>query len=733
MVKETASGSRAAVVALVGNPNSGKTTVFNRLTGMRQRIANYPGVTVEKKSGRLAGDGPTVEILDLPGMYSLAAHSPDERIVVDVLAGRLAEKPDLVVCVLNACQLRRNLFLASQIAELEIPMVLVVNQMDAAARQGIEIDIARLEQNTGVPVVAASAASGQGIGALREAILQALEKPRTLRRIDWPEAVEEAREVIRSGAGEPISDPEASRLLFDTDSAVADRVFGDRNRSRDLVGEARGRLVKSGLNPGSAEAFLHYRHIDTLLDGVRGEKGEAPPRTTESIDRLLLHRFWGGIVFAAIMWVVFQAVYAWAGPLMDAIDWLTGLVQSAVSPLLASTPILQSLVVDGVIGGVGGVIIFLPQIAILFLFIGLLEDSGYMARAAFLMDKLFGWCGLNGKSFVPLLSSYACAIPGIMAARTLADPKARLLTILMAPLMSCSARLPVYVLLIGAFVEPTYGAAAAGWTLFAMHFVGLAVALPMAWVLSRTLRMRPMPFILEMPPYRTPRWRDLFLRVWEGGREFIVRAGTIILAFSVIIWALLYFPRDASVAESATAQFVADTVNDTGMGEAEVRSLLENPESDLSGRLANRIEGLYVEQSYLGRFGKAVQPVFAPAGFDWKITVGVISSFPAREVIIATLGIVYHLGADVDEESLGLKSMMASERWDEGTRAGQAVYTLPVVFAIMVFFALCMQCGATVAVIKKELNWTWAIASFFGLTALAWAAAVAVYQVGSRL
>jgi len=414
---------------------------------------------------------------------------------------------------------------------------------------------------------------------------------------------------------------------------------------------------------------------------------------------------------------------------MDLIETCTGWAQDQVSPLLEGTPMLQSLVSDGIIAGVGGVVVFLPQILLLFLFIAVLEDTGYLARAAFLMDKLFGWCGLNGKSFVPLLSGYACAIPGVMAARTLEDPKARLTTILMTPFMSCSARLPVYVLLIGAFVEPVHGPIVAGWTLFLMHFVGAAVAMPLAWIMNRCiLRITAQPFILEMPDYRVPTFQNVVIRMWERGREFLVRAGTVILAFSVIIWALLYFPRPESVAEEATATFLAANQATPGLAAA-----LEDPESALSQKLAHRVEGAYIEQSYLGQFGKFAQPVFDPAGFDWKITVGVLSSFPAREVIIATMGIIYNLGADVDEGSDDLRSILANEKWHDGPRAGQPVYTLPVVFALMVFFALCMQCGATVAVVAKELSWSWAIGSFVFMTATAWVAAVVIYQIGSRL
>jgi ferrous iron transport protein B len=376
------------------------------------------------------------------------------------------------------------------------------------------------------------------------------------------------------------------------------------------------------------------------------------------------------------------------------------------------------------------VLVFLPQILILFFFISVLEDTGYMARAAFLVDKLFGWCGLNGRSFVPLLSSYACAIPGVMSARTLSDPKARLTTILMAPFMSCSARLPVYILLIGTFIEPHYGPLAAGWALFAMHFVGLALALPLAWVLNKFfLKIKPQPFILEMPDYRIPTMRNIFHRMWERGREFVLRAGTVILAFSVIIWSLLYFPRDASVEEVVTNEFVATMSVNTPVDT--IHEELKNADSPLAQKLHHHVESAYIEQSYLGRFGKAIQPVFNPAGFDWKITVGVLSSFPAREVIIATMGIIYNLGADVDEGSEDLRSVLQNEKWLSGPRAGQPVYSMPVVIGIMVFFALCMQCGATVAIIARELDWRWATFSFFAMTTLAWLAAVFIYQIGS--
>jgi ferrous iron transport protein B len=714
------------LVALVGNPNTGKSTLFNRLTGLRQHIANYPGVTVEKKAGLLRLGEQAFDVLDLPGCYNLTAVSRDERVVMDVLGGRHGlQRPDLLVFVVDATNLKRNLLLVSQCAELGIPAIMTLNQCDAAARNGIQIDAALLSNRFGIPVVKTVATKGRGLEELKNTISQALSHPAFLPRIHWPECISKGCQVLQSGVkdlgGEDVTQAEALRVLFDSESVYTCGVT-DKPCLKKIIEGAHQDIRRTGLSPGSAEAVLHYRHLESLLDGVVEASGPIA-KSRDSIDALLLHRVWGVLIFFGVMYVVFQSLYSWAGPIMDVIDSATGIIKNFVAPLLAGTPVLQSLVCEGIISGVGGVLVFLPQILILFFFISLLEDTGYMARAAFLVDKLFGWCGLNGRSFVPLLSSYACAIPGVMAARTLSDPKARLTTILMAPFMSCSARLPVYILLIGTFIEPLYGPFAAGLALFAMHFVGLALALPLAWVLNKFfLKIKPQPFILEMPDYRVPTLRNIFHRMWERGREFVMRAGTVILAFSVIIWALLYFPRDPSVEENIRAHSISQTGS-------EHPATVHPEEANLD--VDHQIESAYIEQSYLGRFGKAVQPIFNPAGFDWKITVGVLSSFPAREVIIATMGIIYNLGSDVDEGSEDLRSVLRNEKWTSGPRMGTPIYTLSVVIGIMVFFALCMQCGATVAIIARELNWRWAAFSFFGMTTLAWLAAVFIYQIGS--
>ncbi len=717
----------APQVALVGNPNTGKSTLFNRLTGIRQRVGNYPGVTVEKRVGAMRLEDETMNVLDLPGTYSLSAASADERVVIDVLAGRLqgTAPPDVVVCVVDSTNLMRNLFLASQIGETGVPVVLALNMWDAAEAQGMEIDPDLLAERFNVPVVPTVASRGQGIDALNEAIARALLERPKMSTPDWPDSVERAIDQldrdVEADTGATLSRAELLRLLFDVDSSIPDRIEWPAGQRREKLDAARQILHEDGHNPVAAEAVIRYGHLGECLRGVITQPAERKVTRSESVDKILTHRVWGLVTFVAVMFVVFWSIYALADPIMGMIEDAFGVLGNLVAPALASMPMLQSLVVDGLIAGVGAVVVFLPQILILFFFIGLLEDTGYMARAAFLMDKLFSWCGLSGKSFVPMLSSFACAIPGIMATRTIEDRKARLTTILVAPLMSCSARLPVYVLLIAAFVQPTYGSTWAAVVLFLMHFVGLAVALPVALVLQRfILRGRSQTFVLEMPPYRVPQLRDVLWRMWERGREFLIRAGTVIFAMTVVIWVLTYFPRPEAVEQSLVREVAAEQNVESA---AAASVLSESPE------LQQQLEGRYLEQSYLARFGKTVQPVFAPAGFDWKITVSVIASFPAREVIISTLGIIYNLGGDVDEETPSLKATMRAATWDDGA----PVFTVSVALAIMVFFALCMQCGSTLAVIAREASWGWATFSFVYMTALAWIGAVVVYQAGSAV
>lgn len=733
-----ASSASAVHVALVGNPNTGKTTLFNRLTGVRQRVGNYPGVTVEKKQGSMILDGRSINIIDLPGAYGLVAESADERVVLDVLGGRLngERRPDMVVCVCDATNLKRNLYLALQVAEIGTPMIVALNMIDEARDQGVHINHQTLSDRLGAPVIPISAARGEGVAELKQAIMDAIEKRPMMVGVVMPEPISRAADQLlldlQAHSKRSWTGAEVRRLLFDPESSLLDDPGADQAAIRSRIDQARRVLQEQGVCLSSTEATVYYDYLDRVLEGVVSFRWAPKPTRSSVIDGWLTHRLFGLLFFTALMCVVFLSIYIGANPLMGAIETVKIWLQDQSHWLLAGAPMLDSLVADGMIEGVGAVVVFLPQILILFFFLALLEDSGYMARAAFLMDKLFNWCGLNGKCFVPMLSSFACAVPGILSARTIGDPKARLTTIMVAPLMSCSARLPVYVLLIGALIEPVYGPWWAGLALLGMHFLGLAVALPIAFVLNRfILKTKAQPFLLEMPPYRTPRLRDVLWRMWHKGSAFLKTAGTVIFAMTIVIWALLYFPHDSAVEQAVAQQFVEQTVQQRQLTASEVETMLAAEDEALSGELANLVNAAYVEQSYLGRTGRFVQPIFAPAGFDWKITVSVLAAFPAREVVVSTLGVIYRLGGDVDEESDTLREAILASKWTQGERAGQSVFTPLVAFSLMVFFALCSQCGSTLAVIARETSWRWSVAAFVYMTALAWLGAVVVYQVGS--
>ena len=706
-----------STIALIGNPNTGKTSLFNALTGQKQRVGNYPGVTVEKKSGQWKLDSnQSVTVIDLPGTYSLSAQTIDERIAVDVLSGSIPElKPSLSVIVIDAENLQRNLYLASQASELGLPIVIALNCWDVAERKGIQIDSQLLEKRLGVPVVPTVANQAKGIRALAEAVQKGLREKPIMVRPKWPSVIQEAlselKESLVLACGKPLSNGELQRLIFDSDSALIQRLSGDPKIIEIAVQKAKDQVHQGGYHPNAVESILRFRFLKPLLADIIARRATQKQAIhSESIDQLLLHRFWGLLIFVGMMYLVFQSVYSWSGPFMDIIESVFAQLQSTTAPLLEETPMLQSLVVDGVLSGVGAFVIFLPQILVLFLFISLLEETGYMARAAFLMDKLFQWCGLNGKSFVPLLSSYACAIPGILATRTINDKKIRIITIMIAPLMSCSARLPVYILMIGVFIEPVYGATIAGITLFFMHFVGVLVAAPTAFLLNKCMKRKTPQtlFVMELPRYRVPNLKSMFARIYESGYAFISSAGTIIFAFTIVIWALFYFPRPAYIQEQMQTQ-----LSEEGWSSETIEATIDNA---------------YLEQSYGGQIGKTLQPLFNPAGYDWKITVAVVASFPAREVIIATLGILYSLGGDIDENSNNLRSSLKNATWESGDRIGTPIFNLAVAISIMIFFALCMQCGATVAIIAQELSWQWAIASFLSLSLIAWIASVLSYQ-----
>src|SRR5579871_614028 len=476
MSRAPAPATHAARIAVVGNPNAGKTTLFNALTGARQKVANYPGVTVERISGSLVIDGVRHELIDVPGLYSLRAVSEDERVASGVILGAegLGEAPELLVCVLDASNLERNLYLYAQIAEIGLPAIVALTMEDRLEGSGRHIDANRLSEILGTRVVKVIGHKERGVEELKRAVAEALAVPPAPKPLSMP--------------GAPLFDTPQPRERQPAEVAI-DRV---------PVRYAWARMV--------AENVIETEPLHRRLS------------PTDRIDRILTHRVFGLAIFAAVMYLVFQSIYTFAQPIMGGIKFVFDRVSGAIGPHLDGIPVVKSFVCDGLLSGLSAMLQFLPQILILFFFISLLEGTGYLARAAFLMDRLLGWCGLNGRAFIPLLSSFACAIPGIMSARVMPDPKSRLATILVAPLMSCSARLPVYLLLIGAFIQPKYGAFWAGFTLFAMHFLGLIVAIPIVWVLNRkVIRGKRLPFLLELPPYQLPKWRDVWLAMYFRG------------------------------------------------------------------------------------------------------------------------------------------------------------------------------------------------------------------------
>lgn len=736
------------VVALVGNPNTGKSTLFNALSGLRQRVGNYPGVTVEMKKGRTTCDDVNLELIDLPGTYSLAARSPDEMIAVELLLGLCPgeRRPDVVVSIVDASNLERHLYLTTQLLELGVPVVVAMNMIDVAEAQGIEIDMAKLRERFGVPFVPIQANKGRGIDRLKREIVAAARQPANARRPDFPEAFE--REVRHlADFAEKMPEFLARRVLLDVGGSAQSRFLNGALRSERLryLQEARQRLEAEDCGVPLIEARVRFAWLRRQLSDCVRRPVHRPRTWTDRIDRLLTHRVWGTIIFLVVMYSLFQAIYTWSGPLMDGVDWGVQSVGRIIGEWLPEG-VLKSLILDGVIAGVGSVLVFLPQILILFAFIAILEDCGYMARAAFLMDRLMAQCGLSGKSFIPMLSSLACAVPGILATRVIENRRDRLATILVAPLMSCSARLPVYLLLIGAFVRPGRPSWVAGLTMFAMYLIGFVTAPLMAWLLKRTLlRGERAVFVMEMPNYRWPSIRTVSQRVVDAAWSFLSRAGTIILATMILVWALLYFPRGDSDVGRFDQQVTALTDQITQL-ENQLSAASENEQVRLRQELAtleeqrNFVEGAWRRQSWLGRAGRWIEPVVRPLGWDWRIGMAVLASFPAREVVVGTLGIVYNVGpVDVNEISeaddpgmTNLGRALRSAVWEQDPT--RRVFTLPTALSIMVFFALCCQCASTLAVIRRETrSWVWPALTFGYMTALAYGAALATYQIGALI
>ncbi|RKX34871.1 MAG: ferrous iron transport protein B [Verrucomicrobia bacterium] len=691
--------SGTPVYAFVGNPNSGKTTLFNALTGMRQKVGNYPGVTVERKVGEFFSQhGHPIRVIDLPGAYSLVARSPDEAILRDVLLGRRLEmhRPDRVVCVVDASNLERNLYLVFQVLELGLPTILVLNMIDQAERKGVAVDPKALERELGIPVVACQANSGHGLVPLKVAMsridLPPPERP-WLPGKELKPAVEEIVEALEGRSGQERSTVQAEAILILSEEEhvrVAGSVHvGDRAievaRRHEAEWEARafdwrGEIVSS-----------RYESITGICSRVMRRERNLGPSVSDRIDSVVVHPIWGWATLAAVMTVLFLAIFTLAEYPMGLIDSMMAGLGSMVTAWMPPGD-LRSLIVDGAIAGVGGVVIFLPQIMILFFFVGLLEASGYMARAAFIMDRLMSRVGLNGKSFIPLLSSFACAIPGIMATRTIEDPKDRLVTILVAPLMSCSARLPVYLLMIAALIpsERVPIMTKVG-IMSLMYILGTGAAFGFAWLFKRVLmRGEPSLMIIELPPYRRPSLRNVVMQMLERASLFLRKAGTIILGISIVLWFLSTYPKSPESVSSSEA----------------------------------------VAQSFAGHIGHALEPVIEPLGFDWRIGIGLIASFAAREVFVSSIAVVFSVDQGDEEGLTPLRQALLAAEWPNGS----PLFTPLVCFTLMVFYVFAMQCVSTIVIVKRETNsWRWPLFQLVYLTGTAYVVSLIVFQGGRLL
>ena len=682
-------------VAIAGNPNSGKSTLFNALTGLRQKVGNYPGVTVEKKIGRFRGShGEPLDLLDLPGTYSLQTRSLDEAVARDVLLGRQDDtaQPDVILCVVDATNLERNLYLVTQLAELGLPMVVALNMADLAERSGIVIRACDLSRLLGCPVIPCVASQGKGLVELRQAITRQI-NGRAPNRAPLPKALEDTALTL----GKTLVRERVLNLRFGLAEALLLITGSSPMTALDLppdlratVEYARRIVEESGVERLSVAVNARYAWVQQLAAATQTSRTGNDATISDRLDGWLTHKVWGWVFFLAVMTLMFFTVFQLAqipmGWIQSGQDALTNWVRSAMPD-----GDFRDLLTNGVLSGVGTVVTFLPQILILFFFIGLLEDTGYLARAAFIIDRLMSRVGLHGKSFVPMLSSFACAIPGIMATRTIDNPKDRLATILVAPLVSCSARLPVYSLMIAVMLPVGFSTWQKAAIMLAMYLFSLSAAFGMAWVFRKTLfKGERSLLLLEMPPYRRPSLRVTLQRMWERSVIFLRRAGTIILSVAVIIWALSTYPKPS------------------------------NPDATPAQALAG---------SAAGKLGHFIEPLIKPLGYDWKIGIGIISSFAAREVFVGTMSVIYSI-ENGDENSPALRTAMLGERHTDGS----PVFTPLVCVGLMVFYVLAMQCLSTVAVVRRETNsWKWPLFQIGYMSLLAWVGAFLVFQVGHLL
>ena len=693
--------SKSLNIALLGNPNTGKTSVFNRLTGLTQKVGNYPGITVEKKEGVCRLNRTTkAHIIDLPGTYSLNASSMDESVVIELLLNKNSKDfPDVAVVVTDVENLKRNLLLFTQVKDLGIPTLLVINMSDQMKRKGITIDIPLLEEKLDTKIALVSTRENKGLDLLKELLVNYRQLS-----TDPTIALESIDQAYFDNLKKTFPNQQVYKLwLVITQDVNFAKI--DRNRVSDAT-DFKTQSVPHLKRMQQNETVRRYQFINNILKEALVIDREAATDLRSRLDRILIHKFWGYVIFFVILMTIFQSIFDWSSIPQDFIDSTFASLSERVKSTLPEG-VFTSLLAEGIIPGLGGIVIFIPQIAFLFFFISILEETGYMSRVVFLMDRGLRRFGLNGKSVIPLISGTACAIPAVMATRNIENWKERLITILVTPFTTCSARLPVYAILIalvipeGSFIGLNYQ----GLMLMFLYLVGFGMALLSAWILSKTLKIQSKSyFVVEMPNYKLPLLKNVGITVWEKTRSFVTEAGKIILAISILLWVMASYGPGKNFEEAE--QIVA--ANHTELeGEA----------------LSNKVNAYRLEHSYIGILGKSIEPVITPLGYDWKIGIALISSFAAREVFVGTLSTIYSVESNAEET---IKNRMASEvRTD-----GKPLFNLASGISLMLFYAFAMQCMSTLAIVKKETNsWKWPMIQLFGMSILAYVIAFSTYQI----
>jgi len=696
-------------VALVGNPNTGKSTLFNRLTGLNQKIGNFPGVTVDKKTGftKLA-DGKDVEIIDLPGTYSLYPKSNDESIVFQVLADQKnSSHPDVIVLIVDASNLKRNMLLFSQVADLGIPMVLALNMIDLSAKRGIEINVDKLAEKLGIQVIPISARNNIGIDKLKQAVANTNKIATQFQEVDVnflaPEAINAIKQRINSN-----NDYYALQVLHQHEHLA----FFTAQEQIEIEEIEQSHKFESS-KAQAAETIARYKHLSSILSDVVVDKGAVKKFSfSDRLDSILTHKVWGFAIFLLILFVIFNAIFAWSSYPMDWIESGFGWITTFGHEHLPAG-MLTDLLLDGVIAGLGGIFVFIPQIAILFAFISILEDTGYMARVTFMMDKIMSKVGLNGKSVVPMIGGLACAVPSIMAARNIENWKDRMITIMVTPLISCSARLPVYILLISLIIpsKTVFGILnLQGLALMVMYLVGFIAAVLVAWVMKVIIKTKEKSyFIMELPVYRMPRWKNVFYTMYEKSKTFVFEAGKVIIAISIILWVLASF-GPGNRFEKIDKKY----------------SLMMTDPTKNTDHIKTLVATEKLENSYVGILGHWIEPAIRPLGYDWKIGIGLITSFAAREAFVGTMATIYSVDGG-DEDSATIRERMAVS---VNSKTGLPVYTFATGISLMLFYAFAMQCMSTVAIVYRETKgWKWPLIQLAYMTAMAYFAALVAYQL----